>query len=130
MKEEVDSPSKVAAWLTNPRPAIFQGQDLREVSGQMAAAPLEGCVFLGCSMEPGLAKAVAEAGCLLMPSMAGLPFEPFTARLYTPRELYNRFDPDAVDSTTTYHECLDWLVSTRSSIPPPRSSVPPTSTWF
>jgi predicted Rossmann-fold nucleotide-binding protein len=110
MKPEIDRPEKIATWLKNPEPAIFQGQDLRKDSATIAAARLDGCVFLGCLMEPVLAKAVATAGCFLLPSRSGLPFDPFSPGLYTPLELYNNFDPDDPDPIGTYHRCFDWLV--------------------
>ncbi|HVQ30497.1 MAG TPA: hypothetical protein VMV21_12990 [Vicinamibacteria bacterium] len=110
MKPEIDRPEEIAAWLKNPRPAVFHGQDLRPDSAAIAMAALDGCSFLGCSMDPVLAKAAVAAGCLVVPSMAGLPFDPFSPGLYTPRDLYDKFDPDAADPTATYRQCFDWLV--------------------
>lgn len=110
MKLEIDTPSKVTAWIANPQPAIFQGQDLQSQSAVIAAFPLADCVFLGCRMERVLAQAAATAGCLIVPTMPGLPFNPFSPGLYTPLELYNHFDPDSADPIATYHQSIDWLV--------------------
>ena len=110
MKPEIDRPDEIAAWLKKPEPAVFHGQDLRAESAAIALAPLAGCSFLGCSMEPVLAKAAVAAGCLVVPSMAGLPFNPFSPGLYTPGDLYDKFDPDAADPVATYRQCFDWLV--------------------
>jgi predicted Rossmann-fold nucleotide-binding protein len=93
-----------------PEPAIFQGQDLRKDSGQIAGCPLKDCAFMGCAIENVLVTAAAAAGCLVMPRMQGLPFDPFSPGLYTPGELYNKFDPDSSDPPATYRQCLDWLI--------------------
>ena len=108
MKVEVDSPARLAAWLAAPQPAVFQGQDLRAVSARMAALPLQGCSFLGCPMEKALLAAAADADCLLLPPVAGLPFDPFIAGLYSPAELYQAFDPG--DPQASYQRCLDYRI--------------------
>jgi predicted Rossmann-fold nucleotide-binding protein len=104
MKMRVSSAQKVAAWLQNPRPAVFQGQDLRSQSAAIASNSLTGCSFLGCAMDEVLTHAAAAAGCLLLPEPPGLPFDPFTPGLYTPDELYDQYDPGHPE---TYHACLD-----------------------
>ena len=108
MKFEVDRPGKMTAWLAAPQPAVFQGQDLRAASAAMSAVKLEGCSFLGCRMEPVLVEAAAKAGCLLMPAVDGLPFDPFAPGLYSPDELYRGFDPD--EPKLSYQRCLDYRI--------------------
>jgi len=108
VKFDIDTPSKLAEWLATPRPAVFQGQDLRTVSAAMAGMPLHGCVFLGCRMENVLAEAAADSQCLLLPAIDGLPFDPFTPGLYSPAELFDRFDP--ARPAASYHECRDYLI--------------------
>jgi hypothetical protein len=110
MKIVVTTSGLVNAWIDHPQPAIFKGQDLRGEDAQMSALPLTDCVFLGCWMETNLIQAAAAAGCLVVPSKLGLPFNPFSPGLYEPRELYDHFDPDNADPTSTYHQSLDWLV--------------------
>lgn len=110
MKPEIDTPLKLVQWLERPQPATFQGQDLRRQSADIAVHPLAGCAFLGCSMDPPLAQAAAAAGCLVMPVLTGLPFDPFSPGLYTPLELYDHFDPDSADLKESHHRCFDWLV--------------------
>jgi len=110
MKPVIHSPTGVDGWLALPSPAIFKGQDLRPASVQMAKLPLQDCVFLGCLMEPALAEAAADAGCLIVPSRPGLPFNPFSPGLYSPAELYDRFDPAHPLPAVTYHACLDWVI--------------------
>lgn len=110
MKPIINSPAEVTTWISAPQSAIFKGQDLRAQSGTIAGLPLAGCSFLGCRMEPVLAEATANAGCLIVPSMTGIPFNPFSPGLYTPDELYDKFDPNSADPLATYHQCLDYLV--------------------
>src|SRR3954453_23679629 len=107
MKQIIQSATEVDAWIQNPQPAIFKGQDLRTKSTSIAALPLTDCVFLGCDLAAVLVHAAADAGCLVVPARSDLPFKPFSPGLYTPAELYDRFDPNSPDPTATYHLCLD-----------------------
>jgi predicted Rossmann-fold nucleotide-binding protein len=121
MKIEIDTPAKVQAWLKNPTPAVFQGQDLLVPSAQLARAPLQGCVFLGCLMQPVLAQAAVAAHCLIVPRPGGLPFNPFQPTLYTPNDLYAGFrsaDPD------TYRTTPDWLIYESYIDPKTRLELP------
>lgn len=102
MKIEIDTKEKVCQWLMKPVPAVFQGQDLRQVSAEIAAKPLTGCVFLGCRMEAALIEAAANAGCFVIPWQADLLFDPFTPGLYTPDELF-----DKLAQGGSYDQCLD-----------------------
>jgi hypothetical protein len=72
MKFEVDTPTRLEAWLAAPRAAIFQSQDLRTRSAAIAAHDLHGCAFLGCRMAPVLEQAAAAAKCLVMPADHGI----------------------------------------------------------
>jgi predicted Rossmann-fold nucleotide-binding protein len=107
MKPEIDHPDKLAAWLAAPVPAVFQGQDLRLFSATMAGFPLRGCAFLGCRMERNLAEAAADAGCVLLPAVDGLVFDPFHPGLYSPSQLFEAFDPG---DPATYQRCLDFRI--------------------
>lgn len=110
MKPVINTAAEVTTWLGTPVPAIFKGQDLLAQSDSIANQPLTDCVFMGCRMKESLVMACAVAGCLVIPSKAGLPFNPFSPGLYTPAELYNQFNPDAADPISTYRQSLDWLV--------------------
>jgi predicted Rossmann-fold nucleotide-binding protein len=107
MKFEVDSPRTLEEWLASPRPAIFQGQDLTTHAEAIAAKSLDGCAFLGCKMTLALERAAADANCLLIPTLPGLPFDPFTPALYSPAQLFDEFDPDDISS---HRRCLDWVI--------------------
>lgn len=110
MKPVINSDALLNSWIANPEPAIFKGQNLSTLGTTIARLPLGGCVFLGCTLDTVLTQAAAAASCLVIPSKPGLPFNPFSPGLYTPGELYDRFDPDAPDPMATYRQCLDWLV--------------------
>ena len=121
MKHEIDHPDKIAAWIAAPGPAVFQGQDLASVSAAMAKLPLGGCSFLGCVMGPELLAAAARAECFIVPRLPGLPFDPFIPALYTPGQLFDRFDPERPES---HKECLDWRVYASMIDPATRKELP------
>ena len=103
-KLEIDKDEKVIAWLASPGPASFQGLDLTSYGPRIAAAPLSGCSFLGCTLPQEIVA--AATGCLILP--AAWPELGFTAirnRLYSPAELYDRFDPN--DPEASYRRCKD-----------------------
>jgi predicted Rossmann-fold nucleotide-binding protein len=102
MKQEIDSESKLLKWLASPGPAVFQGLDLRKMSGEVSRFNLSGCVFLGCRMNCDLQRAAATASCFVMPPRSDLPFDAFTPGLYTPSELF-----DAILNGGSYEDCLD-----------------------
>lgn len=108
MKMEVDSVARLEEWLANPVSAVFQGQDLEALSDRIATLPLTGCVFFGCDMAPVLIEAAAEAKCIVIPPRRELEFDAFTPGLYTPDELYNKFDP--TDPENSYQASLDYLI--------------------
>jgi hypothetical protein len=108
-KREVDSPATLAAWMAAPGPAVFQGQDLTTYL-LPDGADLADCVFLGCRLpDPWLNAAIAAKG-LIVPAKPGLPFDAFDCSLYTPDELYDRFDP--ADPVNSYHQCTDYRIYT------------------
>ena len=49
-------------------------------------------------MGPALIQAAAAANCFVIPRMPDLPFDPFISRLYTPDELFDKFDPERPES--------------------------------
>lgn len=104
MKREVDSRDDLVAWMDHPEPAVFQGQDLIADSARISKLKLTDCVFLGCKMETVLAESAAAAGCFVIPVAKGLPFDPFSAGLYSVEELYDKFDAKRPES---YDDCLD-----------------------
>lgn len=108
IKPRIDSPARLLDWLEAPGPAVFFGQDLRVYSDVLAARPLLGCAFLGCTLSPLLAELAALQGCLIMPRLEGVPFDAYLPTLYSPQQLYDLFDPD--DPVDSYARCLDWRI--------------------
>lgn len=87
---------------------VIQSVDLTPVGEELAKRPLSGCVFLGCVLPPGLAAVAVAAGCLLIPSFPGLPFEPFRSSVYTAGDLYDKFDAD--DPEESYRASRDYRI--------------------
>lgn len=105
MKREIDSIQKLESWVQRPETAVFQGIDLKGYESQFLTADLSGCVFLGCEMTHAIANAAAQNNCVIVPKFPNIPFNAFEPGLYTPHELYDRYDPD--DSYASYQNCLD-----------------------
>lgn len=108
MKMEVDSAARLNEWSANPVPAVFQGQRLEALSDQISTRPLAGCVFLGCDMTPQLIEAAAKAKCIVIHPRRELEFDAFSPGLYSPDELYDKFDPK--NAYTSYKLCRDFLI--------------------
>ena len=65
-----------------------QSLDLRGRGTALAALDAEGAIFLGCTFDPGVEASLRSRGALIFPKLAGVPFNPYRAGLYTPQELY------------------------------------------
>ncbi len=122
MKREIDTTESLAAWLTAPGPAVFQGLDLTAHSVAIAEAVLWNCSFLGCRMTPLLGAAAANAGCLVIPAWPELPFEAVPHRLYTDQDLYDRLDP--ADPERSYRQCRDYAIYTSFMDPASHTPLP------
>ena len=130
MKPEIDRPEKIAAWLKNPLPAVFHGQDLDPTPRPSPWRPWTAAL-------PGLRDGAGagqgrRGGGVPRRALDGRPaLRPvLAAASIRPRDLYDKFDPDAADPTATYRQCLDWLVYESVVEPITRWSGPSTSTWF
>ena len=49
---------------------------------------VEGAIFLGCTFDQEVEEGLRRRGALIFPKLEGVPFDPYRAGLYTPRELY------------------------------------------
>lgn len=72
------------------RHAVLVGLDL---SGEDLRVPMDGALFLGCTLSPVAQRRAAAAGALVFPAIPGLPYDVYRSRLYTPAELFAGFDP-------------------------------------
>ncbi len=73
--------------------------DLRERSDVLARCRVAGATFLGCTFAPGDAARVEAGGALVLPTIPGVPVDPYRGRLYTPRGLYDSpAYPDSLDA--------------------------------
>lgn len=121
MTIEVDSKQALENLLAEGAPVlqevVFQGLDLREYSQYLCRVFLKGCVFLGCRVDTQLAGHLAEQGCLFYPPVPDKPYNPFRTGLYSVEELYDTFDPEAVDLTASYRTTNDFKIYASYRIP-------------
>lgn len=94
----------VAAGAVAMRGWHAQSLDLRGRKAALAALDVEGAIFLGCTFDPGVEDALRHRGALIFPRLAGVPFDAYRARLYTPQELYAGLE------SRPYEELPDALV--------------------
>jgi predicted Rossmann-fold nucleotide-binding protein len=81
-----------------------QSLDLRGRKKALEALDVEGAIFLGCTFDPGVEDGLRHRGALIFPKLAGVPFDAYRARLYTPQELYAGLE------SRPYEELPDALV--------------------
>lgn len=81
-----------------------QSLDLRGRQAALDTLDVEGAIFLGCTFDPGVEDRIRRRGALIFPRLEGVPFDPYRARLYTPRELYTGLE------SSPYEELPDALV--------------------
>ncbi|ONI82444.1 hypothetical protein ALI22I_40900 [Saccharothrix sp. ALI-22-I] len=70
--------------------AVLVGLDLSE---EDLRVPMDGALFLGCTLSPVGQRRAAAAGALVFPAIPDLPYDVYRSRLYTPAELFAGFDP-------------------------------------
>ncbi|NUT54239.1 MAG: hypothetical protein HOV94_44160 [Saccharothrix sp.] len=86
------------------RHAVLVGIDLGDVDLRV---PMDGALFLGCTLSPVGQRRAAAAGALVFPAIPGLPYDVYRSRLYTPAELFAGFDPD---DPVSYAETPDAVI--------------------
>ena len=73
------------------RHAVLVGLDL---GAEELRVPMDGALFLGCTLSPVVQRRAAAAGALVFPAIPDLPYDVYRSRLYPPAELFAGFDPD------------------------------------
>ena len=68
--------------------------DLRAAAVDLAAARVDGAVFLGCTFPPGAAERLVANGAAVLSHPGGVPFPVYRASLYSPDELTGGHDAD------------------------------------
>ncbi|MEO6469851.1 MAG: hypothetical protein ABIP21_12195 [Acidimicrobiia bacterium] len=92
---EISDESALVAWLDRGDPlvdVVLQGLDLEGVTDRLVRSSLTGTFFFGCQASAADFGRLIEAGASVFPQLAGLPFDPYRADLYTPAELFDGFD--------------------------------------
>jgi predicted Rossmann-fold nucleotide-binding protein len=120
-KVEIRTQAAVHQWLEAPTPAVFLRLDLTEteLDAHLCVAELTNCSFLGCQLGPLTSEALPRCGAFRIDALRGLPFDPFRTALYSPGELYDRFN---LDNPTSYEACFDRLVY--RSVSDPHTHIP------
>ncbi len=120
-KVEIRTQAAVHLWLVAREAAVFLRLDLTEseLDAGLASADLTNCSFLGCQIGPLTTEAIVLHGAFRIDALRGLPFDPFRTSLYSPRELYDRFNPK---DPPTYEACFDRLVY--RSVSDPATHIP------
>ncbi|CAL9670260.1 hypothetical protein SUDANB95_07426 [Actinosynnema sp. ALI-1.44] len=80
-----------AAAATDLRGAVLVGLDLADVDLRV---PLDGALFLGCTLSTPTRRRADAAGALVFPDIPDVPYQVYRSSLYTPAELFDGFDPD------------------------------------
>lgn len=93
---EIDTLEAVTAWLESaaaPEPAAVQALDLLELGPALLRSRPRGSAFLGCTLTPAVAGHLATLGAIVLPNVPAMSFQTHRARLYSPEDLFEGFDP-------------------------------------
>ena len=74
----------------------------------------DGAVLIGCTESPELLAHASWNGAAVFPAFAELPYEPYRRSLYSPIELYDRFDrhdPGSYDTTLDARVYAHWTAT-------------------
>lgn len=69
-----------------------QSVDLTERDDDLERISVQGAVFLGCNLNPGVEAALRRRGALIFPALPELPFDSYQPRLYAADDLYRAPD--------------------------------------
>jgi predicted Rossmann-fold nucleotide-binding protein len=90
VRTEVTHPGQ-AREATDLRRAVLVGLDLGEDD---LLVPLDGAMFLGCTLSPATRRRAEAAGALVFPHIPDVPYSVYRSSLYTPAELFEGFEPE------------------------------------
>lgn len=92
---EISDPATLKARLDGGESlvdVVLQGLDLSGLVDRLVRHSLTSTFFFGCDASAGELGRLIEAGASVFPRLAGLPFDPYRADLYTPAELFDGFE--------------------------------------
>ncbi len=92
---EISDPKVLVTRLERGEPfgeVVLQGLDLSGSVDRLLRHSLTSTFFFGCQASAVDFGRLIEAGASVFPRLAGLPFDPYRADLYTPAELFVGFD--------------------------------------
>jgi hypothetical protein len=120
MQTKIASEQALQQWLEKQASlvdVVVHGVDLRPLGATIVRTEVRGAMFLGCTFDHDVLAHVVRSGGIVFPSLAGFPFEPYRARLYTPDELLEGWDrSDAPSYWTTSRDAriYAWYSRTRA----------------
>lgn len=82
------------------RGVVVQGLDLTraDVAQALRSVSAAEAFFLGCRLTPEVEQHIRQTGGTIFPVFEGLPFNPYRAALYTPKELMHGYEQGRRDS--------------------------------
>jgi len=105
---EIDRVDDFLAWAERGEgPVALQAIDLSGLDDKVFSRTFDGCLVLGCKLTPSAAGHIVESGGLVIGDRGDYQFSIHRAQLYTPREIYNGFDPEDPNG---YHATLDYRI--------------------
>ncbi len=93
----------------------IQDVDLTERTDALLALDPQGSLLLGCTVSNRADEHLRRGGALIFPEIAGLPFDPYRASLYSPAELYDGLMERRYESTPDA-QCYAWSRSHRHDV--------------
>ena len=106
-----DLAARLASGATHLSGWRVHGVDLTEYAAMLRRVSVEGCLFVDCTMPPGLADHLRSRGAMVFGETPLMPVDPERTALYSPDELYD---------TPSYDDSLDARVYAWSKQPPTR----------
>ncbi len=92
-----------------------QDVDLTERTDALLALDPQGALLLGCTVSNHADEHLRRGGALIFPEIAGVPFDPYRASLYSPVELYDGLLEHRYESTPDA-QCYAWSLGHRRDV--------------
>jgi predicted Rossmann-fold nucleotide-binding protein len=91
---EIDTIDGFESWLSQGTTAAIQALDLTAYTAELLGYDFDGCLFLGCRVEPPAAGHIVTSGGIVIPALNEFAFDVHRASLYSPEALFEGFDVD------------------------------------
>ncbi len=100
--KELDNIKQFEKWLKSHRPksVAIQSLDLRPYETQLQKLSLKNCIFFACEMSNETAGHIVQSGGIVVANHEDYHFVAHRAKLYSPIELFDGFDPSISNGYT------------------------------